>query len=89
MRKPPYERSEAHCSSPVRFAKEVLGVNLWSKQEEVLEALGDARRVAVKSGNGLGKGFCAASAILWFVSCHDTVVVLSTAPTFRQVRHVL
>ena len=72
-------------SSPER----VLGLKLWSKQEEVLEALRDHGRVAVKSGNGLGKGFSAAVAILWFLCCHDPVVVLSTAPTFRQVRHVL
>ena len=45
--------------------------------------------MAVKSGNGLGKGFSAAAAILWFLCCHDPAVVLSTAPTFRQVRHVL
>ena len=77
------------CASPVEFAREVLGVALWSKQEEVLEALRVHRRVAVKSGNGLGKGFSAAVAILWFLYCHDPAVVLSTAPTFRQVRHVL
>ena len=77
------------CASPVEFAREVLGVALWSKQEEVLEALRVHRRVAVKSGNGLGKGFSAAVAILWFLCCHDPAVVLSTAPTFRQVRHVL
>ena len=71
------------------FATEVLNVGLWSKQEEVLEALGGHRRVAVKSGNGLGKGFSAAAAILWFLCCHEPAVVLSTAPTFRQVRHVL
>ena len=48
------------------------------------------RRVAVKSGNGLGKGFCAAVALLWFLYAHrDAAIVLSTAPTFRQVRHVL
>ena len=46
-------------------------------------------RVAVKSGNGLGKGFSAAISILWFLYCEDEAVVLSTAPTFRQVRHVL
>ena len=89
MRKQPYEPQAEHCSSPVRFAREVLGVDLWSKQEEVLDALHQHRRVAVKSGNGLGKGFSAAAAILWFLSCHDPAVVLSTAPTFRQVRHVL
>ena len=89
MRKSPYEPKEEHCASPVLFAQEVLGVKLWSKQEQVLEELRDNPRVAVKSGNGLGKGFCAAVAILWFLCCHDTAVVLSTAPTFRQVRHVL
>ena len=66
-----------------------MGVRLWSKQVEVLEAIKDSHRVAVKSGNGLGKGFSAAVAILWFLYCHDPAVVLSTAPTFRQVRHVL
>ena len=89
MRRPLYEPLPEHCSSPVEFARDVLGVELWSKQEEVLNALGRERRVAVKSGNGLGKGFSASVAILWFLSCHDQAVVLSTAPTFRQVRHVL
>ncbi len=28
-------------------------------------------------------------AVLWFLSYHDPAIVLSTAPTFRQVRHVL
>ena len=48
------------------------------------------RRVAVKSGNGPGKGFCAAVALLWFLYAHrDAAIALSTAPTFRQVRHIL
>ena len=76
--------------SPVAFAREVLGVELWSKQVEVLEALTEHRRVAVKAGNGLGKGFCAAVAMLWFIHTHqDGAIALSTAPTFRQVRHIL
>ena len=76
--------------SPVAFAREVLGVRLWEKQEEVLTALTENHRVAVKAGNGLGKGFCAAVAVLWFMYVHrDQAIVLSTAPTFRQVRHIL
>ncbi len=73
----------------MRFASETLGVTLWRKQEEVLEAVRDERRVAVKSGNGLGKDFTAAVAVLWYLQRHDPAIVLSTAPTFRQVRHVL
>ena len=76
--------------SPVAFAREVLGVELWAKQVEVLDALTGHRRVAVKAGNGLGKGFCAAVAVLWFMHVHqDAAIVLTTAPTFRQVRHIL
>ena len=74
---------------PIPFAQDVLKVDLWSKQEEVLSALAEHPRVAVKSGNGLGKGFCASVAVLWFLYYHDPAIVLSTAPTFRQVRHVL
>ena len=52
--------------------------------------MAEHRRVAVKSGNGLGKGFCAAVALLWFLYAHrDAAIALSTAPTFRQVRHIL
>ena len=46
--------------------------------------------MAVKAGNGLGKGFCAAVALLWFIHAHrEAAIALSTAPTFRQVRHIL
>ena len=76
--------------TPLEFASEVLGVKLWAKQREVLGSLVEHLRVAVKSGNGLGKGFCAAVALLWFIHVHkDAAIALSTAPTFRQVRHVL
>ena len=73
----------------MRFASDTLGVTLWEKQKEVLRAVERSRRVAVKSGNGLGKDFTAAVAVLWYVHAHDPAIVLSTAPTFRQVRHVL
>ncbi len=80
----------APAISPVDFARDVLGVRLWHKQEEVLTALTRHRRVAVKAGNGLGKGFCASVALLWFMHVHPAAAIaLCTAPTFRQVRHVL
>ena len=74
---------------PVGFAHEALGVQLWDKQQEVLNAVRDYRRVAVKAGNGLGKGFTAAVSVLWFLCTHHPAIVLTTAPTARQVRHVL
>ncbi len=52
----PLAETEASAAqqSPVAFAREVLGVDLWDKQVEVLTALTEHRRVAVKAGNGLG-----------------------------------
>ena len=85
----PDELAEVLRNSPVGFAREYLGVRLWSKQEETLNALRDHRRVAVKAGNGVGKGFTAAVAVLWFICSHNPAIVLTTAPTGRQVRHVL
>ena len=83
------ELVEACGKAPDGFAREVLGVKLWSKQDEILRAVRDYRRVAVKAGNGLGKGFTAAVAVLWFLYSHKPATVLTTAPTARQVRHVL
>ena len=79
----------AEWPDPVEFARRALGVTLWQRQQETLRAVAESRRVAVKSGNGLGKDFTAAVAMLWYLSQHDPAIVLSTAPTFRQVRHLL
>ena len=80
---------DAFRSDPVRFTHDFLDVSLWQKQEQVLSAVRDHRRVAVKAGNGLGKGFTAAVAVHWFLYSHKPATVLTTAPTARQVRHVL
>ena len=75
--------------TPGQFAREVLGVELWARQEEVLAALPERRRVAVKSGNGLGKGFSAAVAGRWLRHRPDPASVRRPAPTISQVRHIL
>ena len=44
----------------------------------MLGALTVHKRVSVKSGNGPGKGYCAAVAVLWFLYSHGPAIVLST-----------
>lgn len=61
---------------------------LWSKQVEVIEALVKHRKVAVKSGHGVGKSFLAAGIIL-YLALIWRCIGLTTAPTFRQVRRIL
>ena len=72
-------------TDPVFFARRILGRTPWSRQAEVLEAVRDSPRTSVRSCHGIGKTFIAASVMLWFLYAHRNAIVLSTAPTWRQV----
>ena len=75
--------------NPSIFAKQMLGVDLWKKQREVLDALSKDRFVAVRSCNGSGKTFTAALATIWWLMSHREGIVITTAPTQRQVKQNL
>ena len=74
---------------PVDFASNLLGVKPWGKQKQILKALADNDQVAVRSCNGAGKTFTAALAIIWWLMSYDDAVVITTAPSERQVREIL
>ena len=74
---------------PVAFAREVLGIGLWDKQVDILNAIRGNLRVAVKSGHKVGKSNTAAViALWWFCSYPDARVVMSSV-TDRQVNQIL
>ena len=83
------KKMAAYRKRPERFAREVLGSSWWSKQREAAEMVAWNRRVAVKSANGVGKTYLAADLALWFLYSHRPSIVLTTAPTWRQVRYML
>jgi AAA domain-containing protein len=74
---------------PIRFVREVLGSELWSRQAQILEAVRDHPQVTVRSGHGVGKTFVAACAALWWLYSFRPSLVLTTAPTARQVEALL
>lgn len=76
---------------PAEFVTEVLGETVWSKQREVLEALAVHDRVVVPASHSVSKTHTAARVAAWWVSVYEpgTSLVITTAPTFRQVRNVL
>ena len=74
---------------PVRFCRQTLGFDPWSKQREILEAIRDHDRVAVRSANAVGKTSLAARAVLWWLGGGPGSIALTTAPTDRQVRRLL
>ncbi len=80
---------------PAFFFREVLGWEPWARQLEVAEAMREAlhgrgpKRIAVRSGNGVGKTALAARVMLWAVRCFPGAVAVTTAPTERQVVDLL
>lgn len=76
-------------SDPVWFVRHQLGATPWGKQRTILEALRDHGYVAVRSCNGSGKTYVAAHAVIWWLLCYDDAVVVTTAPTARQVTELL
>ena len=76
---------------PDGFVKYVLNDFLWSEQNAILTDVRDHPRVAVPAAAGPGKTYTAARLVAWFVCVHEpgSATVVTTAPTFRQVRGLL
>jgi hypothetical protein len=81
--------SPIYLADPVRFSREILGVEPWAKQVELLEAVRDFPRVACKSGHKIGKSHSAAQVMLWFYCSHEHARVVCTSTTSRQVDEIL
>jgi hypothetical protein len=74
---------------PVVFLRDVLHFEPWSKQREIAESVRDHSRTAVASCHGAGKTAIAARIMLWFLAAFPSSRVISTGPTFHQVRDLL
>lgn len=71
---------------PARFAAEALGLTVWSRMRELLEAVRDHWRVSVRSGHKLSKSTSCAALALWWYWRGGSVV--ATAPTHALVKDV-
>lgn len=78
-------------TDPVSWAKEVVGVDLWSKQREILESIHNNKYTAVQSCHASGKTYLSAILTAWWIDTHpsDDCRVITTAPSFNQVHGVM
>lgn len=76
-------------SAPVQFCREVLMFEPDDWQIPVLNDLRDNPKVAVKSGQGVGKTGVEACSLLWFLTCYPDARIVATAPTKQQLNDVL
>ena len=75
---------------PVTFARDVLGFEPWSGQQDIANAVAQHDLVTCSSGHGIGKSAVAATLALWFWSTRGPGArVILIAPTARQVHEVI
>jgi len=85
------EKRELYKHDIALWAKERLGIHLWSKQVEIAQAIVKYKKVAVKSCHGSGKSYFGSILVAWWVDTRygTEAVVVSTAPTYEQVNKIL
>jgi hypothetical protein len=85
------EKREQYKHDIALWAKDRLGIHLWSKQVEIANAIVAHKKVAVKSCHGSGKSYFASILVAWWVDTRygTEAVVVSTAPTYEQVNKIL
>lgn len=71
------------------FADEILGLELWSAQRDVLQACEENLRVAVGSGHKIGKSAIATVIALCDYTAYDDARVILTSTTANQVDRIL
>ncbi|KPL80380.1 hypothetical protein SE18_24785 [Herpetosiphon geysericola] len=79
-----------YAHDPVAYAREVLGEVWWTKQELIARSLlTPPYRTLVKACHKVGKTHLGGGLVNWWYDSFDPGLVLTTAPTDRQVRDLL
>lgn len=85
------QKIERWRSNPNEFFRDVWGkdILLWDKLEQINNNIVNHRRVVIPSGHGVGKTWNVARLALWFLVCFPPAKVITTAPTWPQVKSIL
>lgn len=72
---------------PNKFFVNILGIEMWKKQLEIVESIKHHRRTSIRSCNSAGKTWSISRIALWFLFTFPHSLVINTAPTHRQVEN--
>jgi hypothetical protein len=76
-------------TDPVQWVSEKLNDQMWDMQQTIIESVRDNPKTTVRSCNGIGKSWVAGRVALWFLNSFPYSIVLTTAPTGRQVEKLI
>lgn len=71
------------------FARDMFAFEADEWQKKGFEDVVNRNRVAIKSGQGVGKTAFTAVVVWWFISCFPFPKIICTAPTRQQLHDVL
>jgi len=74
---------------PEWFFRNFLGFEPYDKQVEIANSIVDNRTTSVASCNSAGKTGISGCIVPWFLSSYEESIVVTTAPTWRQVKDLL
>lgn len=83
------ETLEFYYDHPAEFLEDMLDMECDDWQALVAADVAAEPKVAVKSGQGVGKTALEAGLIIWFLVCRPYSKVIATAPTMQQLYDVL
>jgi hypothetical protein len=84
-------KNREYANDPEKWVNDILGKRWYSRQRDIAKSFLENQRIAVKSGNGVGKSAIMADLITWIVATSDpadTLCIVS-APTLSQIEKVI
>lgn len=75
--------------NPNLFFREVLGCEPELYQERVNQTIADNDRIAISACHDVGKSWDLARVVLWYMTVWPQCKVITTAPTYNQVKNIL
>ncbi len=76
-------------ADPRLFFEDVLGVQIYDKQVEMIKAVRDHKRVAVNGANNTGKDFICGRLIPWWHHTHKPAKTVVVGPSHSQINDVV
>lgn len=80
---------DIYYDNPEAFLEDFLNMECDEWQAAVADDVAKHSKIAVKSGQGVGKTALEAGLIIWFLVCRPYSKVIATAPTMQQLYDVL
>jgi hypothetical protein len=84
-------KNREYANDPEKWVNDILGKRWYSRQRDIAKAFLENQRIAVKSGNGVGKSAIMADLITWTVATSDpaNTLCIVSAPTLSQIEKVI